>query len=281
MPLIVAVRFRPGTKAYHFACEDSPDLSLGDFVIVETTLGEEAGEVVQGPLEIAPEDVIGDLKPVKRRAAAREVLEMHRLREREGGALDRCRELSRELRLPMKVLKAEYSYDGSRLLFYFTAEGRVDFRELVRALARSFRTRIDLHQVGVRDEARLIGDLGVCGQILCCRDWLREFNKVSIRMAKHQDLSLNPLEISGVCGRLLCCLAYEDEYYSAMKAMLPKRGEPVTTEEGPGVVTDVNVITESVAVRLEDERIVRLPAEEVQSLGLPPDQRESRGGRRR
>ena len=281
MPSIVGVRFRPGTKIYQFACETLPDLTPGDFVIVETSRGEEAGEVVLGPMEMAPEDVIGDLKPVQRRADTREVLEMHRLREHEAAALDRCRELVREYKLEMKVLRAEYSYDGTRLLFFFTAEGRVDFRELVRALARSFKTRIDLHQVGVRDEARLIGDLGVCGQLLCCRDWLSEFNKVSIRMAKHQDLSLNPLEISGVCGRLLCCLAYEDEFYSQMRAMLPRRGEQVTTAEGPGVIVDVNVITESVAVRLEDERILRLPATEVQSLGLPPDQRESRRGRRR
>jgi cell fate regulator YaaT (PSP1 superfamily) len=188
--------------------------------------------------------------------------------------------MASEYKLHMKVLKAEYNYDGSRLLFFFTAEGRVDFRDLVRALARTFKTRIDLHQVGVRDEAKLIGELGVCGQLLCCRDWLPDFNKVSIRMAKHQDLSLNPLEISGICGRLLCCLAYEDEYYSMMKAVLPKRGQPVQTPEGAGVVLDVNVITETVTVRLEDERTTHVTADGVQATGPPPDQREARRGQR-
>lgn len=276
MPLIVSIRFRPATKAYHFGCEDLPDLAVGDYVIVETSRGQEAGIVVQGPMEIAAEDVIGELKPVLRRASTREIYEMHKLRLKEEETLQRCRQMVAEYKLPMKVLKAEYNYDGSRLLFFFTAEGRVDFRDLVRALARIFKTRIDLHQVGVRDEAKLIGELGVCGQLLCCRDWLPEFNKVSIRMAKHQDLSLNPLEISGICGRLLCCLAYEDEYYSMMKAILPKRGQLVQTPEGAGVVIDANVITETISVRLEDERIVHIAAANIQPEGLPLEQKRSR-----
>lgn len=271
MPLIVGVRFRPATKMYYFGAEDLPDLSVGDYVVVDTSRGEDAGMVVQAPTEIAPEDVIGDLKPVMRRADANEVREMHRLREREQSTLDRCRELVAEYKLDMKVLRAEYNFDGSRLLFYFTAEGRVDFRDLVRALARTFKTRIDLHQVGVRDEAKLIGSLGICGRLLCCRDWLPEFNKVSIRMAKHQNLSLNPLEISGACGRLLCCLAYEDEFYSLMKGVLPKRGQTVQVEEGAGVVADVNVVTEKVTVRLEDDRLVHVDASAVQYDANAPE----------
>ncbi|MGI6208034.1 MAG: PSP1 domain-containing protein [Anaerolineae bacterium] len=263
MPLIVAVQFRPKTKPYHFGCEDLPDLSVGDYVLVETSRGRDVGVVRAGPMEVAPEDVIGELKPVLRRATSPELFQMKCLWEREPEALQRCRELVREHKLPMKVLKAEYNYDGSRLMFYFSAEGRVDFRDLVRGLARNFRTRIDLHQVGVRDEAKLVGDQGICGRLLCCRDWLQEFSKVSIRMAKHQNLSLNPLEISGACGRLLCCLAYEDDYYVEMRAALPKRGDSVATPEGPGVVTDVNVIRETVSVRLEDERIVQVPVSEV------------------
>jgi cell fate regulator YaaT (PSP1 superfamily) len=258
MPLIVEVRFRPATKPYSFSCEDIPDLTLGEYVIVDTVRGQEAGQVVLGPVEIAPKDVVGELKPVLRRATALELLKMHRLRMKEEAAVQRCRQLAAEHRLAMKVLKAEYSYDGSRLLFYFSAEGRIDFRDLVRSLARTFKTRIDLHQVGVRDEAKLIGDLGVCGKVLCCRDWLTDFNKVSIRMAKHQGLSLNPLEISGVCGRLLCCLAYEDDFYTMMRAKLPKKGDTMETPEGVGVVVDVNIITEIVLVRLPDDRMVQV-----------------------
>lgn len=263
MPLIVAVQFRPKTKPYYFGCEHLPDLCVGDRVLVETSRGRDVGVVKVGPMELPPHEVVGDLKPVLRRATSRELFQMGRLWEREPEALQRCRELVLEHRLPMKVLKAEYNYDGSRLMFYFSAEGRVDFRELVRALARAFRTRIDLHQVGVRDEAKLVGDQGICGRLLCCRDWLQEFSKVSIRMAKHQNLSLNPLEISGACGRLLCCLAYEDDYYVEMREALPKKGESVSTPEGPGVVTEVNVIRETISVRLADERTVEVAAAEV------------------
>jgi len=276
MPLIVGVRFRPATKMYYFGAEDIPDLSRGDYVILETSRGEDAALVVQPPTDIPPEDVIGDLKPVLRRATAAEVREMHRLREREEATLERCRELVAEYKLDMKVLRAEYNYDGSRLLFYFTAEGRVDFRDLVRSLARTFKTRIDLHQVGVRDEAKLVGCLGICGRLLCCRDWLPEFNKVSIRMAKHQNLSLNPLEISGACGRLLCCLAYEDDYYTMMKSVLPKRGQAVQTPEGPGIVADVNVITEKVTVRLEDDRLLHTDASALEYDANAPEPKQPR-----
>ncbi len=267
MPLIVSVQFRPKTKPYFFSCEHLPDLTPGDYVLVDTSRGRDVGAVVSGPKQIGNKEVMGELKPVLQRVGNRELVEMERLYQGEEEALLRCRELIREHKVPMKVLKAEYNYDGSRLLFYFSAEGRVDFRDLVRSLARIFRTRIDLHQVGVRDEAKLIGDQGICGRLLCCRDWLQEFSKVSIRMAKHQNLSLNPLEISGACGRLLCCLAYEDDYYVSMRAALPKRGDAVTTPEGPGVVIDVNVIRETIYVRLEGERALHLPIEEVTPVG--------------
>jgi cell fate regulator YaaT (PSP1 superfamily) len=278
MPLIVGIRFRPATKMYYFGAENIPDLATGDYVMLETSRGEEAGLVVQAPTQIPPEDVTGELKPVQRRATSTEIRDMYKLREREPAILERCRELTREHRLDMKMLRAEYNYDGSRLLFYFTSEARVDFRDLVRALARTFKTRIDLHQVGVRDEAKLVGSLGICGRLLCCRDWLPEFNKVSIRMAKHQNLSLNPLEISGACGRLLCCLAYEDDYYTLMKGILPKRGQTVRTAEGEGVVLDANVITERVTVRLVDDRILQVQAAEIE---YDPNVPEPKQGRRR
>jgi len=263
MPLIVSVQFRPNTKPYYFGCEHLPDLTGGDYVLVDTSRGQDVGMVVAGPKQVSNKELVGALKPVIRRVGNRELLEMERLYEREGEALQRCRELIREHKLPMKVLKAEYNYDGSRLLFYFSAEGRVDFRDLVRSLARIFRTRIDLHQVGVRDEAKLVGDQGICGRLLCCRDWLQEFSKVSIRMAKHQNLSLNPLEISGACGRLLCCLAYEDDYYVTMRAAMPKRNDTVSTPQGPGTVIDVNVIKETVYVRLEGDRTAHIPLDEI------------------
>jgi len=280
MPLIVAVRFRPKTKPYYFGCDHLPDLTPGDYVLVDTSRGRDAGVVAYGPKEIATKELVGELKPVLRRATGPELLRMEHVQQGEAEALQRCRALIAEQKLPMKVLKAEYNYDGSRLLFYFSAEGRVDFRDLVRCLARVYRTRIDLHQVGVRDEARLLGDQGICGRLLCCRDWLQEFSKVSIRMAKHQNLSLNPLEISGACGRLLCCLAYEDDYYVAMRASLPKRGDTVVTPEGPGVVQDVNVIRETVYVRLESERVVQVPAADVTLTGaaLSPDTSGRRPG---
>ena len=282
MPLIVPVRFRFTIKPYYFGCQDLPDLSVGDYVIVETSRGVEAGRVSGPPKEIPPKDVIGELKPVVRRASAREIYEMHRLHLREPVVLERCRELVTEHKLPMKILRAGYNYDGSRLLFHFSAESRVDFRGLVRTLARTFKTRIDLHQVGVRDEAKLVGTLGACGRLLCCRDWLPEFSKVSIRMAKQQDLSLNPAEISGVCGRLLCCLAYEDRYYMEAKQELPKRGEPIQTPHGSGIVSDVNVITKAISVQLDDGRVVQVPASEADSgSSLSPEEERSRRRRRR
>jgi len=261
--LIVSVQFRPKTKPYYFSCEHLPDLTPGDYVLVDTSRGRDAGKVVAGPRQVSNKELVGELKPIIRRVGNRELLEMARHFSREGEALQRCRELIREHKLPMKVLKAEFNYDGSRLLFYFSAEGRVDFRDLVRSLARIFRTRIDLLQVGVRDEAKLIGDQGICGRLLCCRDWLQEFSKVSIRMAKHQNLSLNPLEISGACGRLLCCLAYEDEYYVSMRAAMPKRGDVLTTPQGIGTVIDVNVVKETVQVRLEGDRTAHIALEDI------------------
>jgi len=273
MPLVVGVRFRCARKIYDFECEDMPDLYVGDYVVVKTERGKDIGVVVKGP---TPRNIErSSLEPVLRRATPQDISLMNLWRSREAAALKRGKEFVQKHELPMKLLKAEYNYDGSRLMFYFTAEGRVDFRGLVRTLARAFRTRIDLHQVGVRDDAKLVGDLGVCGRLLCCRDWLTSFHKVSIRMAKHQDLSLSPMEISGACGRLLCCLAYEDDYYVQMKKIMPKKGDTVHTPHGTGVVRDVNVVTERVSVSLEDERIMQLSVDEIEPVsprtraGLP------------
>ena len=168
--------------------------------------------------------------------------------------------------LPMKVIRAEYNFDGSHLTFYFTAEKRVDFRALVKDLAHAFKVRIELRQVGVRDEVKLLGGYGLCGRPHCCATWLPEFRPISIRMAKHQDLPLSPMEISGVCGRLLCCLAYEDDFYVAVKERMPRVGQRVRTPKGPGRVTLLNVIQESITVELEDETTVTLPLSDVERL---------------
>jgi cell fate regulator YaaT (PSP1 superfamily) len=186
----------------------------------------------------------------------------------------------------MKLVKAEYNYDGSRLVFFFTSEKRVDFRELVRDLARTFRARIELRQIGVRDEAKLIGGIGCCGRTQCCASWLDDFHPVSIKMAKQQNLPLSPMEISGVCGRLLCCLSYENDFYCEAKKNLPKRGGQVVTEHGPGKVTNVNVLKDTVTVLLENDVTVEVPVEELgkmtsQPEDQPPKPRKTRRSRKR
>ena len=207
-------------------------------------------------------------------------------RAKESAALDKCRQKIAEYSLPMKLVRAEYNYDGSRLLFFFTSEKRVDFRNLVRDLARTFRTRIELRQIGVRDEAKLLGGLGCCGRTRCCSSWLNDFHTVSIKMAKQQNLPLSPMEISGTCGRLLCCLSYENDFYCEAKKNLPRRGEQVFTEHGPGTVKNVNVPKNSVIVLLENEVTVEIPAEDLkkpveEKEEDPSPPRKSRRSRRR
>jgi len=260
MPKVVGVRFRRAGRIYYFDPAGFEDLKVGDYVIVETAAGREIGEVVIAPKEVPEGEVVSQLKPIQRRAELWDLLQREKFRRREGEALQKCREKIAEYGLPMKVVKAEYNFDGSRLVFFFTAEQRIDFRELVRDLARTFKTRVELHQVGVRDEAKLIGGLGRCGRPLCCTTFLTEFTPISIKMAKEQDLSLNPAEISGLCGRLLCCLSYEEEYYRAVKERLPKKGEEVVTPYGPGRVIGINVLKETVSVELESEVLVEVPA---------------------
>ncbi len=263
MTIVVGVRFRRVGRIYHFAAEGFEDLTPGDYVIAETSRGEELGQVVIAPKEVAGEEIQSPLRAVLRRAQPWELLKREQLRRLEPDALRVCREKVAELGLPMKVVKAEYSYDGSRLAFSFAAQRRVDFRELVRILASHFRTRIELRQIGVRDEAKLMGGLGPCGRLLCCCSFLCQFSPVSIRMAKNQDLPLSPTEISGICGRLLCCLSYENEFYSQVKERLPQIGQRVLTSQGPGRVVGVNVIKETVAVELEEQRVLEFSPSEL------------------
>jgi cell fate regulator YaaT (PSP1 superfamily) len=267
MPKIIGIRFKPVSKIYHFDPTGFEDLEVGDYVIVETTRGREAGEVAIAPQEVSEDKVVSKLKGIVRRAEPWDMVQMEHYRCLEPKALEVGREKVAEYGLPMKIVKAEYSFDGSLLVFYFIAENRVDFRDLVRDLARTFKSKIELKQVGVRDEAKLIGGLGRCGRPLCCVSFLGEFNPVSIKMAKQQDLPLSPTEISGLCGRLLCCLTYENEYYTEAKKKLPRVGEKVNTPYGPGKVTGVNVLKETANVELESEVTVEIPAKGIKSKG--------------
>lgn len=250
MPNVVGIRFKDSGKIYYFDPNGLTPLLQGDQVIVETVRGPELAKVAYPPGDVSEDEVVGELKPVLRRAEPIDFERLNSLNSRQSEVLARCSEKIIEHGLPMRLVKAEYSFDGSRLTFYFTAEKRVDFRMLVRDLARLFRARIELRQIGPRDEAKLLGGIGPCGRILCCSTFLPDYARVSIKMAKDQDLPLNPIKISGVCGRLLCCLAYEHEQYLQIKAELPRKGAWVQTPDGPGEVISVNVVRETVSVEL-------------------------------
>ncbi|HMQ31482.1 MAG TPA: stage 0 sporulation family protein [Chloroflexaceae bacterium] len=249
MPVVVGIRFKDSGKIYFFDPQ-ALELRPGEHVIVETVRGLELARVAYERREVPEGEIVGDLKPVVRRAEASDLERLRLLQSRHDEVLARCGEKVREHGLPMNLVKAEYSFDGSRLTFYFTAEKRVDFRMLVRDLARTFKSRIELRQIGPRDEAKLLGGIGPCGRVLCCASFLPDYARVSIKMAKDQDLPLNPTKISGVCGRLLCCLSYEHEQYVSMRAELPRKGTWVQTPDGPGEVVAQNVLRQQVLVQL-------------------------------
>lgn len=267
MTKVVGVRFRNVGKIYYFSPKDY-EIKTGDHVIVETARGIEYGKVVLAPREVGEEDVVHPLKEVLRVATKdddeREA--QNRVKERE--AFKICQKKIREHGLEMKLIDAEYTFDNNKVLFYFTADGRIDFRELVKDLASVFRTRIELRQIGVRDETKIRGGIGICGRPLCCHTYLSEFAPVSIKMAKEQNLSLNPTKISGVCGRLMCCLTNEEETYEELNSHLPANGDHVTTPEGlRGDVQSVNVLRQLVKVVVtldNDEKEIReYPAAEL------------------
>lgn len=248
---VVGVRFKKAGKVYYFDPGELT-LSIGDQVVVETARGLELGEVVVRPKHVPEEDVAQPLRKVIR-AATPEDVETHKqqaIQARDAHQVG-LKKIGAH-NLPMKLVDTEYTFDKSKLIFYFTAENRVDFRELVKDLAGHFRTRIELRQIGVRDEAKHLGGYGVCGRPLCCSTWITEFEPVSIRHAKEQDLSLNPSKISGVCGRLKCCLRFEADAYRQLRSELPKVGEVISTRRGKGKVVEVQVMKESVVVQLVD-----------------------------
>lgn len=254
MPIVVGIRFKDSGKTYFFDPGDL-DIHVGDHVIVETVRGPELAKVAYPHQEIDEAELVSELKPVLRRAEPSDFERLALLQQRHDEVLERCAEKIAQHGLPMKLVKAEYSFDGSRLTFYFTSEKRVDFRLLVRDLARTFKSRIELRQIGPRDEAKLLGGIGPCGRLLCCATFLPDYARVSIKMAKDQDLPLNPAKISGVCGRLLCCLSYEHEQYLEIKATMPSRGAWVQTPEGPGEVMSVNVLKETVMVAVQGMQV--------------------------
>ena len=228
---VIGVRFRTAGKVYFFDPLQF-DIKKGDHVIVETARGIEFGTVMAGIMDVAEEKVVQPLKPVIRIANQRDIEQEAANRDKEKEAFRICLEKIREHGLEMKLIDAEYTFDNNKVLFYFTADGRIDFRELVKDLASIFKTRIELRQIGVRDETKIVGGIGICGRPLCCHSYLSDFIPVSIKMAKEQNLSLNPAKISGVCGRLMCCLKNEEETYEELNRRLPGIGDAVTTEEG-------------------------------------------------
>jgi cell fate regulator YaaT (PSP1 superfamily) len=263
VPSLVGIRFRDVGKIYYFDATGFEDLKAGEYVLVETSRGPEVGRVALAPDDMPKGAAREHLKPLERRATPLDLVQMerHRLREKEVLAL--CQQKAREFGLPIKLLRAEYNYDGSHLVAYFVSERRVDFRDLAKELRKTLKTKVELRQVGVRDEAKLVGGIGRCGRLLCCTTFLREFDPVSIKMAKRQDISLNPAEISGVCGRLLCCLAYEDEYYQDVKKTLPQVREIVRTDYGTGEVKAVNALKQTVTVELKNEVTIEVSADDI------------------
>lgn len=255
MPEVVGVRFKPVTKVYYFDPNDEKELLIDDRVIVETARGTEMGTVAMPVREVPQSEVKGKLKRVIRRATPIDLLEAETYRAKEADAVETCKELVKKLNVPMKVLGAEYSFDGKRLLYSFVAEQRVDFRDLVKELTSSLKTRIEMKQVGARDETKLLDGYGRCGRRLCCSSWLTEFHSVSIKMAKQQSLPLAPSEISGLCGRLLCCLAYENEMYAAIKSTMPRVNSQVKLKSQQGTIATVrglNILKETVLVEIEE-----------------------------
>ena len=280
MITIIGVRFRTAGKIYYFD-PAGRKIKTGDHVIVETARWIEYGYVVLGSREVDESKVVPPLKPVIRMATPEDEAVEAKNKEKEKAAFKICQEKIKKHNLEMKLIDAEYTFDNNKVLFYFTADGRIDFRELVKDLASVFKTRIELRQVGVRDETKIMGGIGICGRTLCCHSYLSEFIPVSIKMAKEQNLSLNPSKISGVCGRLMCCLKNEEETYEVLNSRLPGVGDYVLTSDGlKGEVHSVNVLRQLVkvvvVVNKDDKEIREYPADQ---LKFKPRKKKGKGGK--
>ena len=251
MTEVVSVKFKDTGKAYYFS-PAGKTVTVGDKVIVETQNGNELGIIAEANHKVDDNDLVLPLKKMLRIATEKDLARVEENKQKAADALNICEELVLQHELDMKLVEVEYSFDGSKIIFFFTSDGRVDFRELVKDLASRFHTRIELRQIGVRDEAKMLGGIGICGQPYCCKRFLNDFEPVSIKMAKEQGLSLNPTKISGSCGRLMCCLKYEEDAYSHLASITPRVGSTVKTPDGLGTVTDVNLVTGNLYVKLHD-----------------------------
>lgn len=256
---VVGVRFKTAGKIYYFSPKGI-EFSKGDFAVVETVRGTEIGEVMLTNREIPEGNIVSPLKPVLRKATDEDIKKVDKIKAKEKKAFEICLEKINQHNLDMHLVDVEYTFDENKILFYFTAEGRVDFRELVKSLASVFKTRIELRQIGVRDEAKMLGGIGVCGRAICCNTFLGDFQPVSIKMAKEQNLSLNPTKISGTCGRLMCCLKYEQSTYEEMLKFVPRVDAIVETPDGKGTVIENNILAGLVKVRIDrgDDSIVNV-----------------------
>lgn len=270
MTTVVGIRFKKACKIYYFDPADT-GVSKGDCAIVETARGVEYGEVVIGPREVDENSIVSPLKPVMRKATADDELKLAENKIREKEAFNICLRKIKNHELPMRLIDVEFTFDVNKIIFYFTADGRIDFRELVKDLAAVFRTRIELRQIGVRDEAKMLGGIGCCGRPLCCATFLGDFEPVSIRMAKDQNLSLNPTKISGICGRLMCCLKYENHMYCKScggsgrrdRVEIPKIGASVVTPLGEGKVVGINRSQHTASVKLAPDNIIQVEWDEI------------------
>jgi cell fate regulator YaaT (PSP1 superfamily) len=263
LPRIVAIQFSTAGKLYDFDAGDL-DLAPGDEVVVETERGLGIGAVLRGPVERTvgvPENLVA----IRRKATPDDMATRERTRQLEKSAFGFCLKRIMERGMQMKLVRVEYQFDSSKAIFYFTADGRVDFRDLVKDLAHTFHTRIEMRQIGVRDESKMIGGIGICGRELCCSSFLREFQPVSVKMAKEQNLALNPSKISGQCGRLLCCLDYEYETYCCLKKNFPKCGKRVRTPSAAGVIDKINILTGTITLRLDDNKQITIRRDEILS----------------
>jgi cell fate regulator YaaT (PSP1 superfamily) len=272
MAEVTGVRFKQAGRVYYFD-PAGIDVNVGDWVVVQTARGPALGRVVISPKQVLSSELNEPLKPLLRKAEDEDLSKPSEFEDKEREALEKCQEISSRIGLPMKFISAEYNLDGSRLTISFSSEGRVDFRDLLKELTTTYKTRIELRQVGPRDEAKLLGGYGRCGRPLCCTTYLSEFNPVSIRMAKEQDLPLNPMKISGVCGRLLCCLSHESAQYRALKEKLPPIGQKVITDMGVATVVGGNALKETVLVELQSQATVEFPLEDVKLEGEKPSKR--------
>ncbi len=271
---VVGIRFRNAGKIYYFKPKNL-DLKKGDHVIVETAVGVEYGEVALEKKQVTDDQVKKPVKEIMRKANEKDDKKYAENQEKEKKAFKTCKEKIAKHGLEMKLIKVEYTFDGKKIMFYFTADGRVDFRELVKDLASIFRTRIELRQVGVRDEAKLIGGIGMCGRELCCSTFLPAFAPVTIKMAKEQNLSLNPTKISGICGRLMCCLKNEQESYEYLNSNLPDVGEKVKTFDGfEGEVASVNIIKQEVKIVVEEDEDREIKTYKVSELKFKPKKKK-------